>query len=265
MAKPNHGSVVSAAAHQFQEQREGGGARGIGHLVREVARDKTVPEPEPDFTDGVITVVHADGSESDVYTTFEAALAATDTLAGDTLQVGAGTYKETINLTEQLHIVGEEGAILDGSSFETSVGLQSTVQLFSGSSRGSIEGLEIIAVQDGGAVQSITGEAISEFTLADNTFDAGANTAGSLVYFNEGTASAIVTDNAFEGAFLAGSPFLGSEATDINLIVTGNEFPTDEAGTYVDVEVFYPATGSAQDVIDTNFGLAQTGDVIWNV
>jgi hypothetical protein len=212
----------------------------------------------------VITVVNADNTVQGTYTSFADALAAAETTDGDTLQVGAGTYAETINLTEQLHIVGEEGAILDGSSFTTSAGLQSTGQLFSGSSGGSIEGLEIIAVQQGGAVQSITGQAISEFTLADNTFDGGANTAGSLVYFNEGTASAIVTDNAFEGAFLELSPFLGSEATGINLIVTGNEFPTNEAGTYFDIEVFDAASGSAAEVVTANPGLA-TGDVFWEI
>ena len=70
------------------------------------------------------------GSLTKEFTTFAEALAYSDD--GDTLQVGAGTYNEVIDLDESVTIVGEEGAILDGSSFATEISATSTIELFDG-------------------------------------------------------------------------------------------------------------------------------------
>jgi len=57
MAKSNHGSEVRALVHSQQEARVEGGHKGISQAVSEFARNKTQRKPEPDFVDGVTTVV----------------------------------------------------------------------------------------------------------------------------------------------------------------------------------------------------------------
>lgn len=120
MAKPekaaheNHGQAVSQFVHELQAAREPGASPGLGAQVSEFAHEKGGEDTTPavvDFEDGVITVVHADGVVVGAYETFADALeAAAD---GDTLQVGAGTYEEEFELTKDVTIAGEEGAIYD--------------------------------------------------------------------------------------------------------------------------------------------------------
>lgn len=253
MAKTNHGSVVSQAAHDAQNARMPGEAQGIGHIISEIARGDHGPASTPDFTDGVVTVINADGTKAGEFATFADALAQAGD--GSTLEVGAGTYKEAISLKSDIHIVGESGAILDGSGIATTAGTQATVQLFSGFSGGSISGLDIVAVQGGGAVQSIIGETISDVSLQGNTFDAGSNELGSVVYFNPTVTGVTLEGNTFEGSSLTGSPLLGIEAD--NVQVTQNTFG-DTAGTYASVEIFAGADGSTSDVVLVgNTGLTQ--------
>ena len=67
--------------------------RGVSHS------DNSQPEPQPDFEDGVIAVINADGTSGGQFTTFaDALLASAD---GATLQVGAGTYNEAFDLDEK--------------------------------------------------------------------------------------------------------------------------------------------------------------------
>lgn len=252
MAKSNHGSAVSAFAHAQQELRIEGENQGIGRAVSEFARNKAQPEPEPDFTDGVITVVKdEEGGLTQSFDTFAEALAYSDD--GDTLQVGKGIYSEAIDLDESVTIVGEEGAILDGSGIAADAGTQGTIELFDGFRGGSISGLTVTAVEGGNAVVSITGEAVSGVTLEGNTFSAGANTVGSVVYLNSGALDFQIENNVFEGTNLTGSPLLGIEAD--NVQVTGNIFG-DVAGSYDKVEVFPGSDGTTEDVVfSANTGL----------
>lgn len=258
MAKPNHGSSVSEFVHQQQDARVEGEPRGIGQQVSEFARDKSTEPPPVDFEDGVITVVKDEGG-SESFTTFADALAYADD--GDTLQVGAGTYAEAFDLDEQVQIVGEEGAVIDGSAIAVSAGTQATIELFDGFSGGSISGLEIVAVDGGGAVQSIYGEAVTDVTLSDNLLDAGDNTAGSLVYLNPDASGFVFEGNTFEGAALADSPLLGIEADDVQIV--DNTFGVTP-GPYAKVEVFDGADGTTDDVVFSgNIGL-DSGDILLN-
>lgn len=247
MAKANHGSAVSTFVHEQQEAREEGGHRGIGQEVSEFARNKFQPEPEPDFTDGVITVVKDQDGGTQSFATFAEALAFADD--GDVLQVGAGTYSEAFELDESVTIVGEKGAILNGSGIVADAGTQATIELFDGFSGGSISGLTIKAVQDGNAIVSIYGEAVDGVTLEGNTFDAGANTSGAVVYLNSGALNVEIEGNEFLGANLTTSPLLGIEAD--NVQVTGNVFG-EVAGTYDKVEVFAGLDGTVEDVVFTD-------------
>lgn len=258
MAQPNHGASVSEFVHQLQDARIEGGPRGIGSQVSEFARDKS-PEPPPvDFEDGVITVVKDEGG-SESFTTFADALAYADD--GDTLQVGAGTYAEAFDLDEQVHIVGEAGAVIDASGIVVSAGTQATVELFDGFSGGSISGLEVIAVQGGGAIHSIYGEVVTDVTVSGNLLDAGENTAGSLVYLNPEASGFVFEGNTFEGAALTDSPLLGIEADDVQVL--DNTFGATPEG-YAKVEVFDGADGTTDDVVFTgNTGL-DTGDILLN-
>ncbi|MXQ14637.1 hypothetical protein [Microvirga makkahensis] len=261
MAKSNHGSAVSAFVHAQQEARVEGGPRGIGPFVSEFARNKTQPEPEPDFTDGVITVVKdEEGGVTLSFATFAEALAYSDD--GDTLQVGAGVYNEVIDLDESVTILGEEGAILDGSGFVTEIDTTSTIELFDGFSGGSISGLTVKAVQDGNAVVTITGEAVTDVTLEGNTFDAGDNTTGPLVYLNPDADSFVFESNVFAGTALTGSPLLGIEAN--NVQVLNNTFG-EVAGTYPKVEIFPGSDGLTSDVeLAGNIGLGD-GSVLYGL
>lgn len=243
MSKPNHGTAVSTFAHEQQDARVDGGPRGIGPQVSEFARNKDAEPPVVDFEDGVITVVKDEGGTQS-FATFADALAYSDD--GDTLQVGSGVYSEAIDLDEQVTIVGEAGAVLDASGIAASAGTQAAVELFDGFSGGSISGLEIVAVQGGGAVHSIFGEAVSDVTLSGNEFDAGANTAGSLVYLNPDATGFVFEDNVFEGAALADSPLLGIEGDDVQVL--NNTFG-DTPGTYAKVEIFPGADGTTDDIV----------------
>ena len=250
MAKPNHGTSVSGAAEAARNARTDDGPQGIGPVVSEAARNKG-----PDFADGVITVINADG-DTDTFTTFADALIFAED--GAVLQVGQGTYEEAFELNESVTIVGENGAIVDGSGIAPTAGTQSTIELFEGFSGGSISGLTVVAIEGGNAVLSIFGEAVDDITLEGNTFDAGQNTAGSLVYFNPEATNVDIIDNVFEGALLAASPFLGIEAD--NVLVKHNHFG-DHPDTYPEVEIFEGANGTTEDVVLVgNTGLAP-GDV----
>lgn len=258
MAKPNHGKAVSSYAHEQQDAREDGGHPGIGRQVSEFARNKDDDDGGVDFEDGVITVIPDDGRATMSFATFAEALAYSDD--GDTLQVGAGTYAEAIDLDESVTIIGEEGAILDASGIAASAGTQGTVELFDGFSGGSISGLELVAVQGGNALVSIIGEAVTDVTLSGNTFDAGDNAVGSVVYLNPGADGFVFDSNGFEGALLTGSPLLGIEGD--NVQVTNNAFG-ETPGTYAKVEIFAGANGTTDDIVLTgNTGLGE-GDVFY--
>ena len=259
MAKPNHGSSVRDFVHQQQDARVEGEPRGIGPQVSEFARTKDAEPPPPpvDFEDGVITVVKDEGG-TESFTTFADALAYADD--GDTLQVGAGTYAEAFDLDENVAIVGEAGAVIDGSGIAVSAGTQATIELFDGFSGGSISGLKIVAVDGGGAVQTIIGEAISDVTLSDTGLDAGENTAGSLVYLNPDATGFVFDGNTFEGAALTDSPLLGIEGDDVQVL--NNTFGVTP-GEYAKVEVFEGADGTTDDVVfTTNTGLGPT-DIVF--
>jgi hypothetical protein len=142
-----------------------------------------------------------------------------------------------------------------------SAGTQATIELFDGFSGGSISGLEIVAVQGGGALQTITGEEIADVTLTDNTFDAGENTAGSLVYLNPGATAFVFEGNTFEGEFLTASPLLGIEADDIQVLE--NTFGVTP-GDYAKIEIFEGADETTDDVsLVGNIGIVD-GDVIFS-
>lgn len=242
MAKANHGSAVSEFVHQQQEARTDGGHPGIGQQVSEFARNKQ-PEPPPvDFQDGVVTVVKDEGG-TQAFATFADALAYAND--GDTLQVGAGVYHEAINLDERVSIVGEAGAVLDGSGIAASAGTQGTLQLFDGFSSGSIAGLEVVSVSGGNALVTIVGQGVEDVSLTDNVFDAGANTSGSLVYLNPGADGFVIEGNTFEGETLTASPLLGIEGD--NVQVTDNAFG-DTPETYAKVEVFEGPDGVTTDI-----------------
>jgi hypothetical protein len=263
MAKPenkkeNHGQAVSTFVHELQDARVPGEHPGLGRQVSEFARDKG-DGGVVDFEDGVITVVKADGT-SQTFTTFAEALVFSED--GDTLQVGAGVYTEAFDLDENVTIVGEAGAIVDASAIAASAGTQGTIQLFDGFSGGSIEGLTLVAVDGGNALVSIIGQTITDVTLSGNTFDAGDNTAGSVVYLNPGVNGAQIEGNTFEGAALTDSPLLGIEGD--NVVVVGNTFGVTP-GPYVKVEVFDGLDGVTTDVtldVAANTGLT-SGDVIF--
>jgi hypothetical protein len=249
--KENHGQAVSAFVHELQAARVDGEPRGLGPQVSEFASNKGTTPPPVDFQDGVITVIKDEGG-TQTFTTFADALAYSDD--GDTLQVGAGTYREAFDLAERVTIIGEAGAVIDGSGVTTGVATTSTIELFSGLSGGSISGLKIVAVGGGNAVASIIGEAVHGVSLTGNTFDAGANTAGALVYLNPGADGFVIENNSFDGAALSASPLLGVEGD--NVQVTGNSFGPVE-GSYAKVEIFSGLDGQTADIVLTgNTGLA---------
>jgi hypothetical protein len=258
MAKTNHGQDVSAFVHEQQDARGDSGNMGIGAAVSEFARTHDHQQHQTDFADGVITVLNADGSSVGQFTTFaDALLHATD---GATLEVGQGTYHEAINLDQNVTIIGENGAVLDGSAITASAGTQGTIQLFDGFSGGSISGLDVKAVDGGNAVVSIIGQDVSNVTLQGNTFDGGANTVGSVVYLNPGATDFVIQDNTLQGAALTGSPLLGIEGD--NVQVSHNTF-AEPAGTYPEVEIFAGANGTTSDVaLVGNTGL-QPGDIFY--
>jgi hypothetical protein len=253
MPNTNHGQSVREFVHAQQDAREEGGPRGIGAQVSEFARNKD----SVDFADGVITVVKDEGG-TETFATFADALAYADD--GDTLQVGQGVYAEAIDLDESITIVGEAGAVIDGSSIAVSAGTQATIELFDGFSGGSISGLEVIAVNGGNAVVSIIGEAVVDVDLTGNTFDGGDNALGAVVYLNPGAVDVLIEGNIFEGASLTSSPLLGIEGD--NILVEGNTFG-ETAGTYPKVEVFAGTDGTTDDVVLVgNSGLDGAGDVV---
>lgn len=239
----NHGAAVSAFVRQQQEARVEGGHPGIGAQVSEFARSKQPDLPPVDFEDGVIRVVKDEGG-TQTFATFADALAYADD--GDTLQVGAGIYAEAINLDERVSIVGEQGAVLDGSGIVASAGTQGTLQLFDGFSGGSVSGLEVVAVDDGNALVTIIGQEIEDVDLVGNIFDAGDNTAGSLVYLNPGADGFVVEGNTFEGEALAASPLLGIEGD--NVEVTDNTFG-ETPETYAKLEIFNGPNGVSTDIV----------------
>jgi hypothetical protein len=259
MAKPsakpeNHGQAVSAFVQELQAARTADGERGLGREVSAFAREKG--EAAPDIEDGVITVVKADGTKQAFATFTEAFEFSGD---GDTLYVGKGVYAEAVNLDEQVTIIGEEGAVIDASAIQADAGTQGAIQLFDGFSGGSISGLTVVSVGGGNALVSIIGEALQGVALTGNTFDAGANTAGSVVYLNPGARGVVIEGNSFEGVALTDSPLLGVEGDDVQ--VTDNAFGVTP-GPYAKVEIFPGANGNTDDVVLTgNTGL-MAGDVV---
>lgn len=254
----NHGQAVSAYAAEQRANRDGEGSQGIGPAVSEFARNKN-NQPPVDFEDGVITVVKdEEGGVTQTFATFAEALAYADD--GDTLQVGAGTYEEAFDLDESVSIIGEEGAVIDGSGFMASPGTQGTIELFDGFSGGEISGLTIVAVEGGQAVLNPTGQALEDVLLSNNLFDAGENTSGSLVYLNPGADGIVFDGNTFQGDALINSPLLGIEGD--NVQVSGNTFNSADGG-YYEVEVFPGANGTNDDVIFTNNYSLASSDIFY--
>ena len=214
---------------------EHGNGNGYGHVKH---GDGTVPSP--DYTDGQITVVTDDGRETMSFSTFAEALGYADN--GDTLQVGAGTYSELIELNKDVTILGEAGAVISGAGFESTTAQQTTIELLSGASGSTISGLTVVAVSGGNAVSNEFGVQVSNVDLTGNTFSAGSNTSGALVYLNPGASDIDITGNTFEGPSLVG-PLLGLDVTDgygptdADIDITGNTFG-DNAGGYPEVEIF---------------------------
>lgn len=255
--KENHGQAVKAFVHELQDARVPGEHPGLGRQVSAFANGKGGGEAPIDIADGLITVVKADGTKQSFATFAEALDFSAD---GDTLYVGKGTYAEAVNLDEKVTIIGEAGAVVDASGLTADAGTQGTFQLFEGFSGGSIKGLQVIAVGGGGnALVSIIGQTITGVSLTNNTFNAGANTAGSVVYLNPGVDGAVIEGNTFEGATLTDSPLLGVEGD--NVQVTTNTFGLTP-GEYAKVEIFVGANGTNEDIVLTgNVGLG-VGDVI---
>ncbi|HYI43196.1 MAG TPA: hypothetical protein VD768_06205 [Sphingomicrobium sp.] len=255
----NHGQQVSAFAAEQRENREVGGPRGIGPAVSEFARTRGETEPPVDFEDGVITVVKdEEGGVTQTFATFAEALAYADD--GDTLQVGAGVYEEAFDIDERLSIIGEEGAIVDGSGVAATTGQQGTIELFDGFSGGEISGLTVVAVEGGQALLNPYGEALEDVVLEGNVFDAGENTAGSLVYLNPNADGVRIEGNRFEGLNLVDSPLLGIEGDNVEVI--GNTF-NSAAGGYAEVEVFDGANGTSDDVTFTNNYSLPAEEISW--
>lgn len=263
-ATDNHGSQVSEYVHFLQEQRGDGDHRGIGREVSEFASggkagghggghgdgdgDGETDNGLPDAEAGqILLVVDGEVVKSD-FTTIQSAIdySASNTVEGGTIVIGEGVYNETLTVDYAVNIVGEDGAVIDGSGFESSAGLQSTVLLGDGFSGSSISNVDVIAIQDGNALLTAIGDEVSNVTLEDNTFDGGANTSGSVVYLNPDASNFTFEGNTFLGADLQVSPLLGVEAD--NVQITGNAFG-DTAGTYAEVEIFAAADGVTSDVV----------------
>lgn len=277
MAKPtaqkdNHGSDVSAYVHSLQEARVEGEHPGIGKLVSEFASEGRAGGPNDDDDDGGVDNGLPDADANEVIivredaevqsftgdTSIQDAINAAQ--EGDTIVIGAGEYAQTFTVDKSLTIVGEDGAVIDGSGFSASTSLQSTILLNDGFSGGSISNLDVIAVENGNALLTAIGENVQDVTVEGSTFDAGANTSGSVVYLNPLASDFTFEGNTFLGADLQNSPLLGIEAD--NVTVSNNEFG-DTAGTYAEVEVFAGADGVTTDVVfDANTGLPDSEIVI---
>ena len=268
MAKPtaqkeNHGSDVSAYVHSLQDARVEGEHPGIGKLVSEFASEGRAGGPKDDDEDTDNGLPNADANEVIIvhedaeFKSFTGDTSIQDAIdaaqEGDTIVIGAGEYAQTFTVDKSLTIVGEDGAVIDGSGFSASASLQSTILLNDGFSGGSISNLEVIAVENGNALLTAIGDPVQDVTVEDSTFDAGANTSGSLVYLNPVASGFTFEGNTFLGAALETSPLLGIEADDVT--VSDNEFGVT-AGDYAEVEVFAGEDGVTTDVVFTsNTGL----------
>jgi pectin methylesterase-like acyl-CoA thioesterase len=100
---PGHNGTGKGKGHV-----EHGNGNGYGHDKHHAP----APPPAPNFADGVVTLVSAGGTST--FASITEALAAA--VAGDTLQVGAGVYKEVFTLNADVTIIGEKGAVIDGSA-----------------------------------------------------------------------------------------------------------------------------------------------------
>jgi hypothetical protein len=218
-----------------------GNGNGYGHIKHHEA-----PEPPPpDYTDNKITVVTDDGRATMAFDTFAAALQYSND--GDTLQVGAGTYNEIFELNEDVTILGEAGSVLSGANFVTTVGQQATIELLTGASGATISGLTVVAISDdggvgGNAISNEYGVVVSNVDLTGNTFSAGTNTSGAVVYLNPGASDFDLVGNTFVGPALNG-PFLGLDVNngfgpaDADINVLNNRFGNN-ATAYPEVEIF---------------------------
>ena len=125
---------------------------------------------------------------------------------GDTLVIGAGTYVEAITIDKQLDIVGEE------RRHHRWVDAQRRTD---GASQGWFQrqfdqDLETVAGSDQGNAVSRDQPGVKDVALSDNTFDAGGNTSGSVVYLNPRACRFTFEGNTFLGEDLSGSPLLAS-------------------------------------------------------
>jgi len=255
-ANENHGSDVSAYAHFLQDARVEGENPGIGRMVSEFASNGRAGGPKdndedtdnglPDAGANEVIIVRNDAEVQ----SFTGATSIQDAInaaqEGDTIVIGAGEYDQTFTVDKSLTIVGEEGAVIDGSGFAATPALKSTILLTEGFSGGSISNLEVVAVQNGNALLTAIGDEVQDVTVEDSTFDAGANTQGSVVYLNPAASDFTFEGNTFLGEDLEISPLLGIQGD--NVTVTGNVFG-DTAGDYPEVEVFAGGDGVTTDVV----------------
>lgn len=245
---PGHNGAGNGNGHV-----QHGNGNGYGHDKHPVPP----PPPPPNYEDGKITLIGANGQEIGKFATFAAALAAAQN--GDTLQVGAGVFKEVFTLEKDVTIIGEKGAILDGSGFSASIATAATIELGGGADGSTISGLQIVAIQGGNAVTNEFGVEVNNVVLTNNTFSAGANISGAVVYFNPGASNIDIIGNEFQGEFLVNSPLLGLDVsngfgpTDADIDVTGNNFGPTPASTYAEVEIFNDSGGEV--TLTSNTGL----------
>lgn len=147
--------------------------------------------------------------------------------------LGGGVHNETLNIMSKVNIEGVGGAVLTGSG-------QSTITLYDAADGSTISNLKIVATptSGGSALVSAYGPEIKNVTLSGNTFDAGYNTAGSVVYLNPGADGWVIKNNTFVGQHLTASPLLGIQGSGHQ--ITGNSFGA-VGGSYPKVESFTPS------------------------
>jgi len=228
-ANENHGSDVSAYAHFLQDARVEGENPGSGLMVSEFASNGRAGGPKDDDEDTDNGLPDAGANEVIIVRNDAEVQSFT----------GATSIQDAIN-------AAQEGAVIDGSGFAATPGLQSTILLTEGFSGGSISNLEVVAVQNGNALLTAIGDEVQDVTVEDSTFDAGANTQGSVVYLNPAASDFTFEGNTFLGEDLEVSPLLGIQGD--NVTVTGNVFG-DTAGDYPEVEVFAGGDGVTTDVV----------------
>lgn len=157
--------------------------------------------------------------------------------------LGGGVHNETLNIMSKVNIEGVGGAILKGAG-------SSTILLYDQADGSQITNLKIFATTNGAALESAAGPEVKNVILSGNTFDAGSNSVGSLVYLNPGADGWVIKNNTFVGTALTGSPLLGIEGA--GHLITDNVFG-QVGGGYTKVESFTPSV-----VFSGNTGLEAT-------